>query len=158
MKKKWILFLLLGLTNMNVLLFGQRDDKRKAEFEEFKEKRAAFITRATDLTAEEAKAFWPLYNELQKKKFELNQQLRKILFEFAESKKNKKNRTENDYKEIVNLCIQSRIKEAKLDEEYIAKFAKVISYEKIYLYQQAELQFARQMLDQRRERDFPRQR
>ncbi|MCL1934091.1 MAG: hypothetical protein FWF53_09820 [Candidatus Azobacteroides sp.] len=152
MKKKWIFFLLLGLTNMNVLLFGQRDDKRKAEFEEFKEKRVAFITQATDLDAEEAKVFWPLYNELQEKKFELNKQLRKTLFEFSE---NKKNHTESDYKEIVDLYTQSRIKEAQLDEEYIAKFAKVISYEKIYLYQQAELQFARQMLDQRRERDFP---
>ena len=153
MKKKLILLLLLGLTNVNCFLFAQRDEKRKAEFEEFKEKRVAFITQAMDLNADEAKAFWPLYNELQEKKFELNQHLRKILSEFKKSKKEGKTHTENEYKEIVNLCTQSKINEGKLDEEYITKFTKVISFEKIYRYQQAELQFARQMLNQRSERD-----
>lgn len=148
MKEKWIFLLLLGLIN-NLSLFAQRDEKRRAEFEEFKEKRVAFITQAMTLNEEEAKDFWPLYNELQEKKFELNQQLRKILSEFKRSEKQGKTHTENEYKEIVNLYVQYKIKEVKLDEEYVAKFAKVISYEKIFRYQQAELQFARQMLDQR---------
>ena len=152
MKKKWIFLLLFGLINANLLLFAQRDEKRKAEFEEFKEKRVAFITKAMELTADEAKGFWPLDNELQTKKFELNQQMRKALFEFRGSERDRKKRTEAEYKEFVNLYAQFRIKEAKLEEEYIAKFAKVISYEKIFQYQQAEQQFARQMLNQRRER------
>jgi hypothetical protein len=51
------------------------------------------------------------------------------------------------------------VKEAKLDEEYILKFAQVIPCAKIYRYQQAELQFARQMLGQRQDRkdDGPKQ-
>jgi len=104
------------------------------------------------MNADEAKAFWALYNELQMKKFELNQQLRRAMFEFLGSGNNRKTHTENEYKEIVNLFVQNKIKETKLDEEYIVKFAKVISYEKIFLYQQAEQQFAMQMLNQRRER------
>jgi len=152
MRKKWIFFLLLGLISSNVLLFAQRDDRKRAEFEEFKEKRVAFISKAMDLNADEAKAFWPLYNELQEKKFELNQQMRKALFEFRGSERDRKKHTEAEYKEFVNLYAQFRMKEAKLDEEYITKFAKVISYEKIFQYQQAEQQFARQMLNQRRER------
>jgi len=149
MKKKWILLLLLGLTSMNASLFAQRDGKRIAEFEEFKEKRVAFITQAMDLNAEEAKVFWPLYNELQEKKFDLNQKLKKILFEFIKSEKEGKTHTDSEYKEITDLYVQSKIKEAQLDEEYVAKFSKVISFEKIFRYQQAELQFARQMLKQR---------
>jgi hypothetical protein len=151
--KKWILLLLFVLINMNLCLFAQqRAERRRAEFEEFKEKRIAFISKAMELNAEEAKVFWPLYNELQEKKFELNQELRKTLYEFTGNERNRKTHTESEYKEIVNLCAQFKIKEAKFDEEYISKFAKVISYEKIFRYQQAELQFARQMLEQRRER------
>jgi len=151
MKKKGILLLLLlGITSTNILLFAQRDDKRKAEFEQFKEKRVAFITKAMDLSTDEANAFWPLYNELQEKKFELNQQLKKAIYEFAKSEKAGKTHSESEYKDMVNLTAQFKINDANLEEEYIDKFSKIISYEKIYRYQQAELQFARQMLKQQR--------
>jgi len=153
MNKKWIFLLLLGLTSMNLSLFAQRDEKRRAEFEEFKEKRVAFITQAMNLTADEAKAFWPLFNELQEKKFDLNQQTRKAVFEFTKKEKEGKDHTESEYKEIVNIIAQSKIKDAQLEEEYTAKFAKIISYEKIFRYQQADLQFARQMLRQQRGND-----
>ena len=158
MEKKLILFLFFSLVNMNIFLFAQRDEKRRAEFEELKEKRVAFITQAMKLNSEEAKAFWPLYNELQEKKIELNRKLRRAIFEFMGNEREKKTHTENEYKEIVNLYAQAKIKEFKLDEEYILKFSKVISYEKIFCYQQAEQQFARQMLDQGRERSPERQR
>jgi len=150
MKKKWIILFLIGLTNSNLLLFAQRSDRRRAEFEEFKEKRVAFISKAMDLNAEQTKAFWPLYNELQEKKFQLNQELRRAIFRFTGNERDRNKHTENEYKEIVNLYTQIKVKETKLDEEYVLKFTKVISYEKIFRYQQAEQQFARQMLDQRR--------
>jgi len=150
MKRKLIfLFILSGLVNTNFSLFAQRDEKRRVEFEQFKEKRAAFITQAVNFTSDEAKAFWPLYNELQQKKFDLNRQQRKALGQFRESEKAGKKHTEAEYKNIVNLVVQFKAKDAALDEEYNAKFAKIISYEKIFRYQQAELQFARQMLRQR---------
>jgi len=150
MKKKGIFLLLLfGLVSTNISLFAQRDEKRRAEFEQFKEKRIAFITQAVNFTSDEAKAFWPLYNELQEKKFELNRQQRKALAQFRESEKSTKAPTESEYKNVVELTIQFKTKDAALDEEYVAKFAKIISYEKIFRYQQAEMQFARQMLMQR---------
>jgi polyhydroxyalkanoate synthesis regulator phasin len=159
MKKRLIVFVLFAFASMNVFLLAQHNERKKEEFEKFKEKRIAFITKAMDLNADEAKAFWPLCNELQEKKFELNKQLRKILSDFAHDEKEGKTPIESEYKEIVNLCAQFRVKEAKLDEEYILKFTQVIPYEKIYRYQQAELQFARQMLGQRQDRkdDGPKQ-
>ena len=159
MKKKWIfLLILLGLVNVNLSLFAQRDENRRAEFEQFKEKRVAFITQAVNFTSDEAKAFWPLYNELQEKKFDLNRQQRNALGQFRESEKAGKKHTDAEYKDLVNLIAQLKAKDAALDEEYIAKFAKVISYEKIFHYQQAELQFARQMLKQREGNDSESQR
>jgi len=158
MKKKLILLLVLGLASINFSLFAQqRDARKRAEFDALKEKRVAFITKVVELSAEEAKGFWPLFNELQDKKFELNQQLKKTLYEFRKSEKEGKKHTESEYKEMVDLSVQSKITEAKLDEEYVAKFVKVISYEKIFRYQQAELQFARQLLDQRRDSDSDKQ-
>jgi len=149
MKKKLVFLLLFGLISANFFLFAQREERRRADFEQLREKRIEFITKAMALTASEAKDFLPLDAELQTKKFELNRQLRRALSEFRGNERGRK-RTESEYKKIVNLYAQFRINEAKLEEEYISKFAKVISYEKIYLYQQAEQQLARQMLNQRR--------
>jgi len=155
MRKKGILLLLLfGLISANISLFAQRDDKRKAEFEQFKEKRVAFITEAMELNAEQANAFWPLYNEWQDKKFELNRQMRKAVFDFMRAEKAGNTHTESEYRDMVNLSTQYKINDAKLEEEYLDKFSKVIPYEKIFRYQQAELQFARQMLNQRGGPDF----
>jgi len=149
MKKRILLFLLLGLTSSNLLLFAQHDEKRKAEFEQFKEKRVEFITKAVGFTTEEANAFWPLYNEWQGKKFDLNRQMKKAVSEFTKSEKAGKTHTESEYKDMVNLITQYKINDAKLDEEYTAKFSKIISSKKFFLYQQAEMQFQRQMLKQR---------
>lgn len=139
------MFIFAGI---NLLLFAQQDDKRKQAFEEFKEKRIAFITKAMDLSNEEAKVFWPLCNELEAKKFELNRQLMKAMRDFNQHKK-EENHSESECKDFVNLCADTKIKEAKLEQEYYTvKFPKVIPAKKIVLYIFAEQQFARQMLDQ----------
>jgi len=151
MKKKLIFILLFGLISSNLFLFTQRDERRRAEFEELNKKRVAFITKAMELTSDESKAFWPLYDELQVKKFELNRQLRRAMSEFRGNERDRKKHTEKEFKDIVNLSLKFRADEMKLDEEYVAKFEKIISYEKIFKYLQAEQQFARQMLNQRSE-------
>ena len=153
MNKKLIFLLFFGLINANLLLFAQREERRRPNLEEVKElreKRVAFITKAMELTANEAKVFLPLDEELQMKKFELNRKFRRELAEFRGNERDRKKRTEKEYQNVVNLYIKFRADEIKLEEEYIGKFAKVISFEKIYQYQQAEQQLARQMLNQRR--------
>ena len=56
-----------------------QDNKRKPHFspEEFQAKQRAYITEKAELTTEEADAFFPLFFELQKKKFELERNARK---------------------------------------------------------------------------------
>jgi Spy/CpxP family protein refolding chaperone len=154
MKRKLLLLIFFGVVGMNMFLFAH-DDKKKAEFEEFKEKRIAFISKAMNLTADEAKAFWPLCNELQEKKFKVNQQLRNALREFGKAEKEGKSHTEEDYEKLVNLFAEAKVKEAKLEQEYIDKFSDVISAEKIFCYQRAEQQFAREMLEQRGKKKEP---
>jgi hypothetical protein len=149
MQKKWLLVLLFSFTGLNFLLFAQQNDKKKAEFESFKKKRITFITNAMNLTDNEAKAFWPLCNELQEKKFALNQQLRKSVREFAKAKKENKTHSEEKYSALVKLVIDVKMQEAQLDKEYVAKFSEIISAQKIFLYLEAERQFAREMMEER---------
>jgi Spy/CpxP family protein refolding chaperone len=159
MKKLTLLLFLWSLAGVNSFLFAQGgddrragDDKRKIEFEQFKVKRIEFITKEIDLTEDEAKVFWPICNELQEKKFEINKQLRDAVREFFKQEKKGKKHSESDYKKLVDLHVNVKVKEAQLEEQYVEKFAKVISAEKIFRYQHAEQEFARKMLDQREKR------
>ena len=145
MQKKIVLLLLFGFLGLHFHLFAQ-DSKKKAEFESFKKKRIEFISQAMNLTDDEAKAFWPLCNELQEKKFAVNQQVRKLTREFTKAEKEGKHHSEEEYLALVKQIADARVREAKLECEYIVKFSEIIPAAKIYLYQEAERQFAHKML------------
>ena len=148
--KKLIIALFLCALGGNLALFAQQEDtKRKADFEKFKAEREAFLTKEMGLTEEEVAAFFPLSNELQRKKFELNKDLRDQMNALRKAKREGKKVSDSDYKKLIEAGTQVKIKEAALDEVYMKKFLEVVSAEKIYLYQNAEREFARNMMNKR---------
>jgi len=152
MKKGLILAILLCFVSVNFALLAQQDnnERRKENFEKFKAERKEFISKAMNLTEDESKAFWPLCDELQIKKFELNKALRTEINKMRQAQREKKAVSNADYKKIIELSASVKVKEAQLEEEYVNKFLKVLSAEKIFLYQRAEQQFAGETLKKRR--------
>lgn len=107
--------------------------------EEFRAKQEAFLTEKAELTTDEAKAFFPVYYELQEKKQKINDTAwykRKSMKEMSDTE------CENAMKDMAN----SKIECAKLDLEYIDLFKKVLPIKKICAIQWAEIQFHRRML------------
>jgi predicted RND superfamily exporter protein len=149
MQKRLVLLVLFGFVGLNFFLFAQ-DNKKKVEFESFKKKRIAFISKKMDLTDNETRVFWPVCNELQEKKFAIHRQIRKLTHDFNRAEEEGKTHSEEEYMELINTVTNAKVQEAKLEKEYIAKFTEIISARKIYLYQEAERQFAREMLEERR--------
>lgn len=137
---KSILVTLLTLF-ISVGMFAQQDGNkpdRKKLFEEFKAKRVAYITEKVGLTVSESEAFWPIYNELQEKKIDLK---KKMWEEWRKMKESKKELTEVDYEKIINANVEIQLQEAQLEKEYLAKFKKILSAEKIYKLQKADKEF-----------------
>jgi Spy/CpxP family protein refolding chaperone len=150
MKTRFMATVLFCLASLNCVLFAQpNNEKRKADFEKFKAEREAFINKAMDLTEEEAKVFWPVCNELQAKKFELNRTLREEIRKIRQAKREGQTVSEADYKKVIELSASVKVKEAQLDEEYMDKFLKVLPGEKVFSYQRAEQQFANEMFGKR---------
>jgi hypothetical protein len=146
MKKGLILTVLFCIASLNGALFAQQNnERRRVDFEKFKAQREEFITKAMALTEDEAKVFWPICNELQAKKFELNRSLREEIRKIRQAKRDGKTVNEADYKKVVELSASVKVKEAQLEEEYVAKFLKVLPGEKVFSYQRAEQQFANEM-------------
>jgi hypothetical protein len=139
---------------LNTVLFAQQnDERRRADFEKFKVQREKFINKAMSLTEDEAKVFWPVCNELQAKKFELNRTLRTEIHKIRQAKRDGKTVSEADYKKVIELNASVKVKEAQLEEEYVAKFLKVLPGEKVFLYQRAEQQFANEVFGRRERRE-----
>ena len=142
------LFILVILCFFSVSIFAQRGDNRTREdFEKFKAKRMEYISSEMDLNSEDSKAFWPICDELQRKKFELNKTLRQEIRKIHEKEKSGNKPSQAEYEKLINISLDIKVKEAKLEQEYYNKFKKIITSEQIYKYQRSEMRFARQMLD-----------
>ena len=155
--KKIVLFVtMICLTGSmsGVLAQQQRpsEEERRARFEQFNAEREAFISEAMKLTDDEKKAFWPLCNELQMKKFELNRTLREEMRKIGRARRENQPVSEDDYKKVVALSAEVKLKEAQLEQEYLTKFLQVISAEKVYLYRQSEQNFGERMVRERTQR------
>ena len=122
------------------------DEQRRQEFEKLRAKRIAFFTKEIGLTAEEAREFWPIFNELEEKKFEINRDMRQEVRKIREAERAGKSISAAEYDRINNILIDAKEKELELEKEYIKKMQKILSPEKIFKYQRADYRFAREVL------------
>ena len=90
---------------------------------------------------EEAAKYFPLYNDLSKKKFELHKQHRDKV---EMMKQRNKNMTDEEYRQLLENDVDLKLKEAELEKQYAEKLEKILSPEKLYRAQQAERKFMQQ--------------
>jgi len=123
---------------------GRTDEQRRQDFEELRTKRIAFFTKEIGLTEAEAKEFWPVFNELEEKKFELNRNMRQEIRKVRDAERAGKSVSAAEYDRLVNIIMDTREKESALEKEYLKKIQKILSPEKVFKYLQAGHRFARE--------------
>jgi hypothetical protein len=132
----------LFFLTVSVMIFGQ--DAFQKRLNNLRAQKIAFITQRIDLTTDEAQVFWPIYNELAKKKEELNKRRKEIAFEL----KNNRDTYDDAQKEkLADEFVGLKLKDANLDIEYLEKFKKVLSIDKVLKLYQAELAFKNYLLN-----------
>ncbi len=133
---------------LNVLFINAQDpDKSFMNLQKFEKNKQEFIMKEASLSQQEADSFFPLNNELQKKKLELHRKHQESLKQTKEST----DISEAEYKELIENNIDLKMKEAELDKEYSEKFNKVMSPQKLFKAQQAEKVFLQEELRKYRE-------
>lgn len=133
---------------LSLSLFAQdkpanQDDARKQRWEDMKAKRAAYYTEKIGLTSEEAQLFWPVFNELQDKKWKLHMQMSA---QFRNGKKDDQGRPIIDFAKVNDELIRIKVQEANLDKIYHEKFKKILNPEKLFRYYGAERDWANKLL------------
>ncbi len=89
----------------------------------------AFITNRLDLTAEQAKGFWPIYNEYEKKKFDTRTRLMREGYRMSNRGQN--DLSEAQYEDLISLHINSRQEDLKNETVYIEQLHGVINNRQI---------------------------
>ncbi len=110
------------------LFFVSSFAQNKLTKEERLAKRKAFITERLALTDDEAKAFWPIYDQRRLDKQEKIKPLRKA------NKKGRKKIKEMSDDELISMLkttMEIRKIGLKIDEEYLDKFLRVLPPKKV---------------------------
>ena len=119
-----------------------RDDHGKEKWEKFRQEKHDIFVQTMELTDEQAKAFLPLYEEMEKKKFELTRQVRR---ESRQLLKNE-NATDEQYKAVADRAAALRMQEAEIESQYYAEFCKILSPRQQFLYHRCEIEFQKKMM------------
>ncbi|MCL2650393.1 MAG: hypothetical protein FWD60_05105 [Candidatus Azobacteroides sp.] len=147
MKYKLLFILNIFFLIPTITLFAQdkrTDIQKRQDLENLKAQRIAYLTKEIGLTEEEAKEFWPLSNELDDKKFEVNRNMRQEVKKIRDAEKAGKKVSDAEYDQVINVILDSKEKEVALEREYIKKIQKILPLEKVLRFQRADYKFARE--------------
>ena len=121
------------------------DEKR----EEIEAMKVGFLTRKLELTSEEAKTFWPVYNQYQSELDKLRDNRRK---ERMAAKNELEGMSDKEVEKIVDGEIAFRQSELDVMKKYNAQFKSVLPMKKVAKLYRAEEDFKRELLHQLREK------
>ena len=131
-------YLLIICFLSSILIQAQRPDKRA----ELKALKIGYLTKQLELTSSEAEVFWPVYNEFDKKMFELRQQ--KIL---KSKNLDIENLTDEDALELIDSMKESEKSKFEYENKLIEDLMKILPPKKIILLKKSEIEFGKQVLE-----------
>ncbi len=152
MKRILFIIALITLISGNELVFAQmhsHEKSHKEKREKWRTEKIAFITDKVNLTPQEAQAFWPVYNELEQKRWEAQSTRRDLERKVREAEESLSE------KEIIKLTREfagSMEKESDLYVKYNEKFLEVLPPHKVLKLYKAENEFKMYMIRKFRDR------
>lgn len=122
---------------------ADRKKQREEHWKEYMQDKMTYLIKATGMTKQESERFFPIYEEMMKKKFEVQRNMRKKLRTIESSKQTI---SEETYYEAAKTINESKYEEGKIDKEYFDKYKKILSPERLYKFEKAELDYFKDAL------------
>lgn len=150
--KKLTILILLALFCLSVNSQERRGGNPEI-FEKIKAEKISFFTSKLNLTPSEAQAFWPVYNEFERKRFDIQREIH--MFERIPEDEFAK-LSESEIEKMTTDYINSFEKEAQLLKEYNKQFLKILPKKKVLLMYRTENEFRSYLIREFRKGDGPR--
>ncbi|WP_137403069.1 Spy/CpxP family protein refolding chaperone [Echinicola rosea] len=143
--KKLSLLIWMALISSS-LLAQHRGGKPGYDREKLEAAKIAFITQKLDITPDQAEEFWPIYNEFEEKRRNIHHQMRKT------SQVEKSSLTNEKATELINSKIALQEELLNLEKKSIEKFSETLSPKQVFLLQEADREFVKQLFRMNRQR------
>lgn len=130
--------------------YGQRGGgEPPVDRKEAKALKIGIFTEVLTLTEEEAKKFWPVFNEYEEKQQALREEMRTIHHEMSE---NFDDMSDEELVAKIDKMLELRQKEVSLEKEYMERYKGVLPIRKVALMHKAEMMYKRALLSKMREK------
>ena len=142
----FIILLMVASASANAQRF---DKKHQDKWEKYRSEKIAFLTSELDLTPEEAQKFWPVYNQLEKERWEAQKMRRELEEKVREAEESM---SEEKITQLTREFAGSWKIEADLMMEFNEKFLDILPPQKVLRLYKAESEFRMHMIRQFRDR------
>jgi len=134
------------LLGMSLTVSAQNPDYKRGEIhEKIKAEKIAYFTDKLDLNEEEAKKFWPVFNQYEKEKME-------IFKRYKETPKAYASMSDSDADQFLKNMVDIKEREFQIEKEYVSKFRKVLTPKKVAGLYYYEREFKKEVLERVRHR------
>jgi len=145
--KKPVLFLFMLLILVTPRIFAQ-DDEVIPRGEKVEALRISIYTYVLQLTPDEAKVFWPVFNKYEVELQNIKKETKRQRFEYMQ---NLSTMSDKEIEAAVYKLLDLEEQQTQLKKKYVEEFKKVIPMRKIILLPKAELEFKKALLNKLRE-------
>ena len=151
MNKVFSFITVVLLLFVSASLKAQDDNQGNSRWERFRAEKVSFLTEKLELTPSEAQKFWPIYNELEKNRWEAQKTRREL--EARVHDVEDKNLSKKEIIQLTRDFSSSMEKEGELYVKYNEEFLKILPPEKVLILYRSENEFRMYMIRKFRDRD-----
>ncbi len=148
--KKIILIVFAGMLFFTGYRATAQNETHEARMEKYRTEKIAFLTSKLELTSSEAEKFWPIYNQLEKERWEAQKSRRDLEDKVRDAEENL---SEAEITKLTRDFAGSLQKEGVLITSYNEKFLKVLPSKKVLKLYKAENEFRMNMIRRYRNND-----
>ena len=150
MKKTFEIVIVVLLLFSSASLNAQNEKKDESRWEKFRAEKVSFLTEKLELTPTEAQKFWPVYNELEKSRWEAQKARRELEARIHDVEE--KSLSKNEIIQLTRDFSSSMEKEGELYVKYNEEFLKILPPEKVLNLYRSENEFRMYMIRKYRDR------
>jgi hypothetical protein len=126
-----------------------RDQMDGDRWERFRSEKVAFLSTNLDLTPAEAQKFWPVYNQLEKERWEIHKLRRQVEANVQEAEENM---SDQKIKQLTREFAGTMKKEADMVSSYNEKLLEILPPKKVLKLYKAENEFRMYMIKKFRDK------
>ena len=140
---KHVLVGVLLLTGATAFAQG-KGENRRMEKERIEQAKIAFITNKLELTTDQAKEFWPIYDAMQA---ELKEHKKTLKDELKALKEEDSKKDDSSYKKALENMHDGQIKGIEIKTKYTNQIGELLGYDKVFTWGEAEKEFKKRLME-----------